>query len=318
MSKLVWDQVGERLYETGVQQAALYVQNSNGTYGTGVAWNGITAVTESPSGAEPSPLYADNIKYLNLLSTEELMATIEAFTYPAAFEQCDGVADLSVGVTIGQQIRKSFGLVYKTSIGNDVGGAEYGYKLHIIYGALAAPTEKAYQTINDTPEAITFSWELSTSPVNVTGKKPTASLVIDSTKVDAAKLAILELIIYGNTGVDSRLPLPDEVASIFTSAAPSALSLTTSVPADSATGVVVSANTVLTFNNKIAQESILITTAAGVLIPVVKTWNVAGTVLTLDPVSNMSASTMHLVVINGVADIHNQVLAPLVRKFTTA
>lgn len=212
MAKLEWDKTGERLYETGVSQCALYVQEG-GAYPNGVAWNGITTVTESPSGAEASPIYADNIKYLNLLSTEEFGATIEAYMYPEEFEACDGTAEIAKGVAIGQQKRKTFGLCYKTLIGNDVDSNEHGYKLHIIYGALAAPSEKAYATVNDSPEAITFSWEVSTTPVNVTGGKPTASLVIDSTKCNKEKLAELEKILYGDTTGDGpRLPLPDEIA----------------------------------------------------------------------------------------------------------
>ena len=217
MSKLVWDQTGERLYETGVKQCVLYVQEG-GNYPKGVAWNGITAVTESPSGAEASPLYADDIKYLNLMSNEEFGATIEAYTYPEEFEQCDGSAELAPGVTIGQQVRKTFGLCYRTTVGNDVEGNEHGYKLHIIYGALAAPSEKAYASINDSPEAITFSWEVSTTPVNVTGAKPTASLTIDSTKVDTTKLAELEDILYGSEDEEARLPLPDEIATLMKTA----------------------------------------------------------------------------------------------------
>lgn len=214
---LEWDKTGERLYETGVSKCALYVQGAGGTYPKGVAWNGITAVTESPSGAEASPIYADDIKYLNLMSTEEFGATIEAYTYPEEFEACDGTAVIAKGVTIGQQKRKTFGLCYRTIIGNDVDNNEHGYKLHIIYGALAAPSEKAYTTVNDSPEAITFSWEVSTTPVNVTDAKPTASLTIDSTKVDEQKLAKLEAILYGSGETDARLPLPDEIATIITS-----------------------------------------------------------------------------------------------------
>lgn len=233
MSKLVWDQTGSRLYETGVDRGVLYPVGANGAYGAGVAWNGLTGVTESPSGAEASPLYADNIKYLNLLSVEEFGATIEAFTYPDAFAECDGSAALATGVLIGQQPRKMFGLCYRTKLGNDVDGEDHGYKLHIIYGAQAAPSEKGYATINDSPEAMTLSWELTTTPVTVTNHKPTASLVIDSTKVDAADLAALELILYGKDAVaavgtqgdegyvaaveaiDPRLPLPGEIATIF-------------------------------------------------------------------------------------------------------
>ena len=212
MSKLVWDQTGERLYETGVKKGVLYPQESNGTYPKGVAWNGLTGVTETPSGAEATPLYADDIKYLNLMSTEELGGTIEAYTYPDEFAECDGSASIATGVYIGQQPRKTFGMSYVTTLGNDVESNAYGYKIHLIYGALAAPSEKAYSTINDSPEAITFSWDFSTTPVSVDGFKPTASIVIDSTKVDPIKLAALEKILYGDTEVEPRLPLPNEVA----------------------------------------------------------------------------------------------------------
>lgn len=223
MSKIVWDKTGERLYETGVRNGVLYPIQSDGKYSMGVAWNGLTAVTESPSGAEATPLYADDIKYLNLMSAEEFGATIEAYTYPDEFAECDGSASLAKGVNIGQQPRKTFGMAYRTVIGNDVENDNYGYKLHLIYGALAAPSEKGYSTINDSPEAITFSWEVSTTPVNVTGFKPTASIVIDSTKVDPVKLAALEEILYGKDptseggadGVNPRLPLPDEIAKLM-------------------------------------------------------------------------------------------------------
>lgn len=223
MSKIVWDKTGERLYETGVRNGVLYPIQSDGKYSMGVAWNGLTAVTESPSGAEATPLYADDIKYLNLMSAEEFGATIEAYTYPDEFAECDGSASLAKGVNIGQQPRKTFGMAYRTVVGNDVENDNYGYKLHLIYGALAAPSEKGYSTINDSPEAITFSWEVSTTPVNVTGFKPTASIVIDSTKADPVKLAALEEILYGKDptsegaadGVNPRLPLPDEIAKLM-------------------------------------------------------------------------------------------------------
>ena len=218
MAKIEWDKTGERFYETGVKNGVLYVQE-DGLYQKGVAWNGLTAVTESPSGAEATPLYADDIKYLNLLSAEEFGATIEAYTYPDEFAACDGSAALADGVMIGQQARKTFGLCYKTTIGNDTNGNDYGYKLHIIYGALAAPSEKAYATINDSPEAITFSWEVTTTPVNVTGAKPTAYITIDSTKANPEKLAALEKILYGDAEVEARLPLPDEIKQIFTAGA---------------------------------------------------------------------------------------------------
>lgn len=215
MSKLVWDQTGQRFYETGVKNGVLYVQDATGAYPKGVAWNGLTAVTESPSGAEATPLYADDIKYLNLMSNEEFGATIEAYTYPDEFAECDGSAAIATGVSIGQQKRKTFGLCYRTVLGNDIDSNDYGYKLHIIYGALAAPSEKAYATINDSPEAITFSWEVTTTPVAVTGFKPTASVVIDSTKVDEAKLAALEAILYGTDEEEAYLPLPDEIATLM-------------------------------------------------------------------------------------------------------
>lgn len=221
--KIEWDKTGERLFETGVDRGVLYPQATGGTYPQGVPWNGLTNVTESPSGAEATPLYADNIKYLNLLSTEEFGATIEAYTYPDEFGECNGERDLKAGVHIGQQGRKPFGLCYRTKIGNDTDGNEHGYKIHIIYGALAAPSEKSYGTINDSPEAITFSWEVKTTPVTVTGFKPTASLVIDSTKINSADLTALEQILYGTpagsgaSAVEARLPLPDEIASIIDS-----------------------------------------------------------------------------------------------------
>ena len=216
MSKrIVWDQTGERLYETGVKKGVLYPQGENGTYPTGVAWNGLTAVTESPSGAEASPLYADDIKYLNLYSTEEFGATVEAYTYPDEFAQCDGSAEIAKGVVIGQQKRKMFGMSYVTTLGNDVDSNNHGYKLHLIYGATAAPSEKGYTSISDSPEAITFSWELSTTPVSVAGFDPTASITIDSTKADKVKLKALEDILYGTEETEARLPLPDEVVTLM-------------------------------------------------------------------------------------------------------
>lgn len=213
MPKIEWDKTGERLFETGVSKGVLYPQEG-GIYPKGVAWNGLTAVTESPSGAEATPLYADNIKYLNLMSAEEFGATIEAYMYPDEFGVCNGEASLAEGVSVGQQVRKAFGMAYQTKIGNDV-NTEAGYKIHLIYGALAAPSEKAYATVNDSPEAITFSWEVTTTPVEVPGLKPTASLVIDSTKVDAGKLAEFEAILYGDGENEARLPLPTEVATLF-------------------------------------------------------------------------------------------------------
>ena len=215
MSKLVWDQTGERIYETGVKNGVLYVKDETGKYSKGVAWNGLTAVTESPSGAEATALYADDIKYLNLMSAEEFGGTIEAYQSPVEFDECDGTAELVPGVSLGQQKRKVFGLVYKTTVGNDVDGNDHGYKLHLIYGALAAPSERAYTTINDSPEAMTLSWEFTTTPVSVNGFKPTSLITIDSTKVDATKLKALEDKLFGTESEEASLPLPDEIATIM-------------------------------------------------------------------------------------------------------
>ena len=217
MAKLVWDQTGERLYETGVKNGVLYVQSSTGTYPKGVAWNGLTAVTQSPSGAEATALYADDMKYLNLYSAEEFGATVEAYTYPDEFAACDGSAELADGVFVGQQARKAFGMVYKTVIGNDTENNKHGYKIHIIYGAMASPSEKAYATINDSPEAITFSWELTTTPVSVEGFEPTAYIEIDSTKADPTKLAALEAKLFGSVESEAQLPLPDEIKTLMAS-----------------------------------------------------------------------------------------------------
>ena len=215
MSKLTWDKTSERLYETGTDRGVLYTMNDSGAYDKGVAWNGLTAVTESPSGAEASPIYADNIKYLNLISAEDFGATIEAYMSPEEFDECDGTAEIAPGVTIGQQKRKMFGLSFRSIIGNDVDGNDYGYKIHIIYGATAAPSERAYSSVNDSPEAMTLSWELTTTPVSVTGFKPTAHLEINSLKVDADKLAQLEAILYGSDSEEARLPLPDEIVTLI-------------------------------------------------------------------------------------------------------
>jgi hypothetical protein len=215
MTVLTWDNIGERLYETGVDHGVLYIPDGNGDYSDGYAWNGLTTVTESPSGADANPQYADNIKYLNLISAEEFGATIEAFTYPDEFAQCDGTAFPEAGVAVGQQARKTFGLCYRTRLGNDVDGTDFGYKLHLIYGCQASPSEKAYGTINDSPAAISFSWDVTTTPVAVANLKPTSMLVIDSTVVNAAALATLEDILFGTAGTDPRLPLPDEVIGVF-------------------------------------------------------------------------------------------------------
>lgn len=215
MAILTWDQVGERYYETGVDRGVLYIPDGVGAYTTGVAWNGLVSVSESPSGAEPNPQYADNIKYLNLISAEEFAATLEAFTYPDEFAQYDGLVVPETGVTVGQQPRKTFGLSYRTLLGNDLEGNELGSKLHLVYGCQASPSEKAYNTVNDSPEAITFSWEISTTPVPVTGYKPTSIITVDSTKVSAGGWTALTEALWGTAGTDPRLPTPDEVLAFF-------------------------------------------------------------------------------------------------------
>ena len=215
MAKLVWNEAGKRLYETGVDRGVLYVSNGSGGYKKGVVWNGLVSVNESPSGAEATPLYAGNVKYVELMSNEEFGASIEAYTYPEEFEQCDGSAELADGITIGQQPRKSFGLCYRTKIGNDTAGDEHGYKIHLIYGAKAAPTEKSYTTINDSPEAITFSWEITTTPIEVAGHKPTATLTIDSTKVTPTTLTAIETKLYGDTSGEPTLPTPAEILALI-------------------------------------------------------------------------------------------------------
>lgn len=253
MTRIAWDQAGERVYETGVDRGVLYLPDASGEYVEGFPWNGLTTVTESPSGAESNKTYADNRVYANLISAEEFGGTIEAYTYPKEWEQCDGSATPSAGVTVGQQNRRTFGLSYRTLIGNDIQGTDFGYKLHLVYGATAAPSEKAFATINDSPEGINFSWEMTTIPVDVpgtnpaTGKpyKPTALLTIDSTQVDAAALADLEDFLYGTVGTDPSLPLPGDVLALFAAAvtevtptAPTYNSTTDVITIPSVTGVV--------------------------------------------------------------------------------
>jgi len=217
MAALTWDDLGKKIYETGVDRGVLYIPNAGGVYDNGVAWNGLTAVTESPSGAAATSQYADNTKYMNLISAEEFAATLEAYTYPDEFAQYDGLSLPTTGVAVGQQARKTFGLSYRTKVGNDVSGDAFGYKIHLLYGCQASPSEKAYKTVNDSPEGISFSWSLSTNPVNVSGLKPTALITIDSTKVVAANLTAFEIILYGTTGVSPALPMPDAVVSAFSS-----------------------------------------------------------------------------------------------------
>ena len=314
---IVWDEPAKRFYETGLDHGVLYLMDADdGTYPEGVAWNGLTAITEKPSGAEATPLYADNIKYLNLIAIEEFGATIEAFIYPQEFGLCDGSVEPVVGLVLGQQSRQTFGLAYRTVLGNDAEGNEYGYKLHLIYGAKAAPSEKAYGTINDTPNAISFSWEVTTTPASVTDHKPVSSIIIDSTRVDGTKLATLEAILFGPTEGHPRLPLPDEVISVLTLTAPDALAVTAS-PLDEATGVAVDANIVLTFNIAIAEEAILVMSAAGAIKAVTRSWDTNHKVLTLDPTTNFAGTTVYIVALTGVVDVYGQALAAAVVNFTT-
>ena len=317
MSKLTWDQVGGKKYETGVSNGVLYPM-VGGAYANGVAWNGLTGVTESPSGAEAKPLYADNGKYLNMTSAELFGATIAAYMYPDEFAALDGSATIATGVRVGQQKRGTFGLVYKTILGNDVDGDSNGYKIHIIYGAQAAPSEKAYASLNDSPDAVNMSWTLTTTPIDVAGFKPAASLVITSTDVAEDKLKLLEDNLFGSDSLSPTLLLPDAIVGIIGGAV-TPVAMSTIVPADAASTVAVSAKTVvITFNNKIVKESIVVITAAGVLVPGTKAWDASGKVLTFTANANWTAATLHLVTLAGVVDVYNQSLATVVKKFTTA
>jgi len=317
MRNIQWDAVGDRLYETGVDRGVHYLKQTDGSYKQGVAWNGLSNVSENPSGAEPSPIYADNIKYLNLMSAEEFGATVEAYTYPDQFAECDGSKALTPGVLAGQQIRKIFGMAYRTKIGNDVDGEEYGYKLHLIYGALASPSEKSYQTVNDSPEAISFSWEVSTTAVEVSGMKPTATLTIDSTKVSAAKLAELEAILYGVDEVEGRMPLPDEVLSIMTADAPTAVALSSSTPTDEATDVAIDSVVVLTFNNVIVAEQVSMVSGEGDPVAGTKAFDATNKILTFTPDAVLTNGTDYIVTVSGVVDEHGQALATEAVNFTT-
>ena len=317
MPKLVWDEIGKKLYETGVRQGVLYVQSLLGLYPKGVAWNGLTSISEKPSGAESNPKYADDIKYVDIQSAEQFGGTVEAFMCPDEFAACDGSVELVPGVMIGQQTRKAFGMCYKTAIGNDTEGYDHGYKLHLVYGAKAAPSEKGYSSVNESPDAMTLSYELTTTPVAVTGHKPTSQMIINSTLVDAAKLAALEDILYGTDVADPRLPLPDEVYALFAGEVPAALSMSTIVPADEATNIALDSNVVITFNNKIAAESIIVTSSTGEIVAGTKSLDATGKILTFDPTAGLTNGKSYLVMLVGVTDIYNQSLAPIVKSFAT-
>lgn len=315
MSKLVWDATGERFAEAGVKNGVLFPM-VGGVYGAGVAWNGLTSVGEAPTGAEASPFYADNQKYLEIMSAEEFAGTIGCYTYPDAFKSCIGEGSLVAGISVGQQTHTKFGFVYRTEIVNDTEGVDFGYKLHLVYNCLAGISSRDHTTINDSPSFEELSFDFTATKVNVTGAKPTAHLVIDSSKVDSATMAAFETILFGAEGVDPRLPLPDEIKALFVGGVPSAVSVTT-VPADGASGVAVDANVVLTFNNAIVNEAIVVTSDEGVVVAGSKTWDATGKILTFNPTANLSASTTYLVAIAGVVDIYGQLLASSVVNFAT-
>lgn len=320
MPRLVWDTTGERYYETGVNCGVLYPRADAGDYPKGVVWNGLTTVTESPSGAEATPIYADNIKYLNLISAEEFGATVEAYTYPDEFALCDGTGMVTPGVYVGQQTRRAFGLAYKTILGNDVQGNNLGYKLHLIYGALASPSEKSYTTVNDSPEAITFSWEVTTTPVSMNGFKPTASITIDSTKVSPAALTALENILYGTEASDAYLPLPDEVAAIFENETPPEFTVVSTVPAHNATNVALDANIVITFSNKVKSENVFVIDSTAAIAQTTKSFDGTGKVLTVKPATGQTwaADSRHGVILGTVVDVYGNAMEFSAKMFTTA
>lgn len=315
--KIVWDATGQKFAEAGIKNGVLFPM-VDGSYAAGVAWNGLTSVGEAPTGAEASPFYADNQKYLEIMSAEEFAGTIGCYTYPDEFKSCIGEGSLTTGISIGQQSHSKFGFSYRTEIVNDTEGVDFGYKIHLVYNALAGISSRDHTTINDSPAFEELSFDFTATKVNVTGAKPTAHLVIDSSKVDAATMAALETILYGAAGVDPRLPLPDEIKDLFVGGAPSALALSSIVPADAATGVAVAANIVFTFNNKINTEEIVVMSAAGAIIAGSRAWDATGKILTFDPTVNLTAATTYLVAVAGVEDIYGQTLANSVKKFTTA
>lgn len=317
MSKLVWDATGERFAEAGIKNGVLFPMVSGGAYDVGVAWNGLTSVGEAPTGAEASPFYADNQKYLEIMSAEEFAGTIGCYTYPDAFKSCIGEGSLVSGLSIGQQTHTKFGFVYRTEVVNDTEGMDFGYKLHLVYNALAGISSRDHTTINDSPSFEELSFDFTATKINVTGAKPTAHLVIDSSKVDSTLLTTFEDILFGSAGVDPRLPLPDEIKDLFVGGVPGALTVST-VPADEATAVAVDSDIVLTFNHQIVDETILVTSAGGVVVAGAKTWDATGKVLTFNPTADLASATVYLVAITGVVDIYGRVLADTVVNFTTA
>ncbi len=315
MAKLVWDTTGAKFAETGIKNGVLYPL-SGGVYGAGVAWNGLTSVGEAPTGAEVTPFYADNQKYLEITSAEEFAGTIGCYTYPDVFKACVGEADLSAGVSIGQQTHTKFGFAYRTEIVNDIDGLEYGYKLHLVYNSIAGISARDHTTINDSPAFEELSFDFTATKVPVTNAKPSAHLVVDSSKVNGTTLATFEDILFGTVGLAPRLPLPDEIATLFATGAPSAIALSTIVPADDAANIAVTANIVLTFNNQIASEAVVVTSNAGVLVAGAKTWDVTGKILTFDPTASLTNSASYIVTVGGVVDIYGQALTAVVKNFT--
>lgn len=319
MSKIVWDQLGERLGETGVDQGVLFSFKNN-AYETGVAWNGLTSVNEAPTGGEPNPFYADNQKYIEIMSEEEFAGTIGCYMYPDEFKAAIGEIELATGVTVGQQTHAMFGLSYRTKIVSDTNGVDHGFKIHLVYNALAGVTARDHTTMNESPELEELSFDFTTTKIPVTGGKSTSHLIIDSTKIaveDAAKLQTFLDTLYGNDISAARLLMPDEVAAIFTGAAIEAITLSTIAPVDAVSDVAVGENIVLTFNNKILDETISVLSAAGVVVAASHTFDAAGKILTINPTVDLSLNTKYTVVVAGVVDIYGQTLAPITKSFTT-
>lgn len=318
MSKIVWDQVGERFGETGVDQGVLFPFKNN-AYEKGVPWNGLTSVNEAPTGGEPNPFYADNQKYIEIMSEEEFAGTIGCYMYPDEFKAAIGEVELAPGVTVGQQTHEMFGFSYRTKIVNDTNGADYGFKIHLVYNALAGVTARDHTTINESPELEELSFDFTTTKIPVTGGKPTSHLIIDSTKIAENQVTQLQAfldILYGTESVNPRLPLPDEIAELFEGTAPAELQVVIT-PNDDATEVDTDANIIFTFNTKILKESIVVTSAEGEIVSGSKTWNSEGKILTFNPTDNLSTNTVYIITISGVVDIYNRTLAPQIINFMT-